>query len=1031
MSIKWKTILGIALIELLFLGLLIWQAVQYLSVSNQAALTKRASDTVELIESVVKDAVISVDLATLDEVTRQVAELDEVVYVQIVDSSGLLAAAGQLPSSQVAVDADFQAASDGVYDTSVEITESGYSFGRLELGISVSSLHGLIAEAKQRFIIIAGLELVLVALCSWALATLLTRRITELRNAAQAAEKGQWVALRADGKRDELSLAMQAFDHMTEALRDREQRLNETIADLEDRNAELELQRQEMATLERESQEAHMLKSSIVDASLDALVSIDRDGRIIEFSKSACDILGWSREEAMGQDMATMIIPPQYHEAHQKGMAKFLATGEGPLIGKRVEVVALHRNGLEFPVELALMASHLEGEVIVTASLRDITERKANEAALIEAKSTAEQASLAKSRFLSHMSHEIRSPLNAVLGALEVLNQGSQLPPDMEKMIRIARGSGNALLHVINDVLDFSRIEAGQVEIREETFDLGPMIREVLTAMMTRPAKPDLTLAFLADASAPLNVCGDPDRIRQVLTIFVDNAFKFTEKGSITVVPTLEEEGGESLWKVSVYDTGPGIPENMIDAVFGEFEQVDAARDTGYGGTGLGLSIARQLVGLMGGRVSVTSAEGKGSCFTFTVKAAAAVKKEIPQPVPSRTHVEVGVVVAAKGLSLALADWSRQTGLSLAGTAAGFQGELNWLDGQSSAEQRILIVDSETLPALSGRPDIANQWRILKVGESTIAPTIQALGAGTLFPERLMDAVFEPSRVKPSGVEAESKCAEALALEPDDGAPDGSQHLLLVDDVEANRLVAGEVLRRRGYTVDYAENGEEAVSMAALKPYHAILMDVRMPKMNGLEATEVIRGGDGPNATTRIIALTANAEKSEIDRCRSVGMDDFISKPFQIAKLIASVAQTKTGNEDQAMTTDTAVFANEDVLSESALAQLAADTSWETIPMMLSIFVREIKTRRSAVDAAYQAGDVSEVREQAHALKSCSGTYGGARLSAVAKALEYAAAEGQTDLLPGLVTTLGVIADTTENAYSAKMTELEAKIASD
>lgn len=1031
MSIKWKTIVGIAVLEMFFLAILIWQAVNYLNVSSQQALTKRASDTVNLIESVVKDAVISTDLATLDEVARQVVELEEVAYVQITDESGFLAAAGDFSESAFSADSDFQSVNDGVYDTRISIDESGYTFGQIELGISVDSLNALVAEARQRFLIIAGLELVLVALCSWLLATLLTRRISQLKNAAEAAGKGEWVAVSSCGKQDELGQTIQAFDQMSRALREREQRLEDTIASLEEKNRKLREQREEMQYLQRQTQQARELTSSIVDSSLDALLSIDSDGRIIEYSKSAVDVLGWTREEAMGRDMAKMVIPEQYRSAHAAGMQKFLETGEGPLIGKRIEAVALHRKGHQIPIELALATTYVEDDVVVTATMRDITERKANEAALIEAKSNAEEASLAKSRFLSHMSHEIRSPLNAVLGALQVLGEGRGLSDDMRKMIGIARGSGDALLHVINDVLDFSRIEAGQVEVREEVFSLGPMVREVLAAMMTRPVKPDLTLAFLADAFSPLMVCADPDRVRQVLTIFVDNAFKFTESGSITVAPQRVDVDGETMWQIDIHDTGPGIPVSMMDTIFGEFEQVDAARDTGYGGTGLGLAIARQLVQLMGGNVSVTSAEGKGSCFSFTVRAAENAAEENGNFVaPARMDGDVAIVVSDSGLSSALAEWADHTGLNLVAQASDLSHPLPWMNHSSEARERIILVDASSLPRLPTAT--MGDWRILTVGAESESRNVESLGAGTLFAENVFEAIVEPASesLAPNARSAEaSHSAKEPAGErvPSEEAKD---RLLLVDDVEANRLVAAAVLQRHGYQVDFAEDGEQAVAMASVKPYHAILMDVRMPKLNGLQATEAIRKGQGLNAETKIIALTANAEKSEIDRCREAGMDDFVSKPFQVNTLITAVAHPRDHTEDTTMTS-TAAFENEPVLNESALAQLAADTSWETIPMMLSIFIREIKTRWSAIETAFADGDIGELREQAHALKSCSGTYGGARLSAVSKSLETAAAEHQTELLAGLVATLSTVAEETEKAYSAKMTALEEQIAAE
>lgn len=355
-----------------------------------------------------------------------------------------------------------------------------------------------------------------------------------------------------------------------------------------------------------------------IESALDCIICSDEKDIIVEFNPAAVKCFGYSRDEAIGQKFANLIIPAHLRDQHRNGVAYFHKTNEGPVLGQRIEVPAIRKSGEEFPVELAIAVTSggADGQVFV-AYLRDITEQKEHENTLKEAKKRAEVANEAKAGFLAMMSHEIRTPLNGVLGVMGLMSDTS-LSAEQMHYVRTAKDSGEALLTIINDVLDFSKMEAGKLQLEEADAEIPPMINSIIELLSTQAEGKGLKLGQFIDQTVPWSVLCDPGRIRQVLMNLVSNAIKFTHEGSIDIKVTSKLKSKDiHVVRFEVADTGVGIPSGLQKDVFSEFTTIDASYARKFGGTGLGLAITKKLIELLGGEIGFESTEGVGTTFWF------------------------------------------------------------------------------------------------------------------------------------------------------------------------------------------------------------------------------------------------------------------------------------------------------------------------------------------------------------------------------------------------------------------------------
>ena len=399
---------------------------------------------------------------------------------------------------------------------------------------------------------------------------------------------------------------------------------------------------------EQDLRESEARNRAVLQTALDCIVTIDQQSAILEFNPAAERTFGYTREQAVGRSMPELLMPIQYREAHRTGLARYLQTGAGPVLGNRIEITALHAGGHEFPIELAInRIPSAEGPALFTAYLRDITERKQHEDALRTAQAASEAANQAKSQFLASMSHELRTPLNAIIGYSEMLQEeveelgAGSLRGDLQKI----HTAGKHLLELINEVLDLSKIEAGRMELYQEDFDVAEVVREIAGAVQPLVLKNDNRLAVECAPDTGL-MHADSTKFRQSVLNLLSNSCKFTENGTITLSAARSHRGAAGDWLVlNVSDTGIGISPEKLEQLFEPFSQGDASTSRHYGGTGLGLALSRRFSRLMGGDITARSEEGQGSTFSIELPMSGALVKLEPEAAAESDHQSGAILV--------------------------------------------------------------------------------------------------------------------------------------------------------------------------------------------------------------------------------------------------------------------------------------------------------------------------------------------------------------------------------------------------
>ncbi len=472
---------------------------------------------------------------------------------------------------------------------------------------------------EQRILMLGGCLGLFFAIVAGFLGNRFIRPFGDLAQAARRFKEGKdpdWPVFDTVGYNSieeaaDLSFALKDLLQSVEAQRGQLLRFNESLqTQVEERTQALLLANQKLKSSELQVR-------SIMQTAIDAIIATDETGAIISWNQGAAAIFGYSEEEMIGKSV-NLIVPERFRAMHDAGMKRVVQTGESRLVGQRLELPGLKRDGTEFDTELSLASWTSGDRRFFTAVLRDITERKRTEKALIAAREQAESAAAAKSQFLAQMSHEIRTPLNGVIGMTHML-MDTQLNETQKEYARIVLDSSEGLLGIINDVLDFSKVDAGKMELESVRFEPVRLIHDTEKAFLITASKKGITLKTDWQTENQEALLGDPGRIRQVLTNLLGNAIKFTTVGGVTLRASIKKAADSKIarLRIEVSDTGIGMSAESLARMFQAFSQADSSMSRKYGGTGLGLSISKKLVELMKGEIGVDSQEGKGSTFWF------------------------------------------------------------------------------------------------------------------------------------------------------------------------------------------------------------------------------------------------------------------------------------------------------------------------------------------------------------------------------------------------------------------------------
>lgn len=650
--------------------------------------------------------------------------------------------------------------------------------------------------------------------------------------------------------------------------------------------------------------QSERLNRQIVDTALDAFVGMDAEGTIIDWNPQAEVIFGWKAEEALGQTLADAIIPERFRDAHVAGLKRFLDTGEGSVIQRRLELVALHRSGKEFPIEVTISPIRDAESCIFSAFVHDITNRKQAEKELRASKEAAESANRAKSDFLANMSHEIRTPMNAVIGMTELVLD-TELTRSQHEYLGMVRDSADSLLTLINDILDFSKIEAGRLELESSIFSIRDMLGDTLRSLSVRAHREELELACHIDPAVPDALVGDSSRLRQVVVNLVGNAIKFTQHGEVIVHVDVDQQDDQSvLLHFAVADTGIGIQKEKLKSVFQAFEQADTSTTRQYGGTGLGLTICSRLTRLMNGSIWAESDLGKGSTFHFTARLA--VSDEPPRVTTKRIVQGSRVLIVDDNatnrliLDEMLTNWGIETSC--------VEGVDEAIDSLRKAREAgtsyDLVLSDVHMPEKDGFALAAE----IRKDEKLAGALIMMLTSGDRSEDVEQCRKFGVSAYIRKPIKQSELFDSLVAVLAIDGTGDSATaqaddserteviipplRVLLAEDSVVNQKLALALLKKWGHSGTIACNGKEAVDLAQKETFDVILMDVQMPEMDGLEATRQIRQSEvGTDRHLPIIAMTAHAMKGDRELCLESGMDDYVSKPVRPWQLINALSR--------------------------------------------------------------------------------------------------------------------------------------------
>ena len=635
--------------------------------------------------------------------------------------------------------------------------------------------------------------------------------------------------------------------------------------------------------------------------------------------------------------------------------------------------------------------------------MMDVLEER--EAELKQSRDEALRTALMKTQFAATVSHEVRTPLNGVVGMLDMLKE-MRLTKRQQECVDVAWNSSRALIELINDILDFSKMEAGKLELEEIEFDLRNLVEEVIELLAKQAQQKGLEIGYLIAADVPERIRGDSLRMRQVLLNLIGNAVKFTEHGEIAVrISASDAANAEFGLRFDISDTGIGMSEEAVKHIFESFAQADRSTTRKYGGTGLGLAICKQLVVLMKGEIGVVSEQGKGSTFWFAVRCKAAEQPSVPADSHALQGVRVLVVDDSEIIRSFIEQSLSRAGAHCCAINSGTAALAELVHaGEARLPYELVIMDVDTVDE-RGRDLV----RRIHIDLGAAAPRILVLdryaslrGSGSLNAElylgkplrldRLMESVL---RLLPGGPAAAA--AAFVATPPANTQATAKEYRVLVaEDNRTNQMVAAGMLAMNGCECAFAANGREAVEATRRGHFDLILMDCSMPEMDGYEATAHIRNFEEPlGRRTPIVAMTANTQQGDAEKCLAAGMDDYLAKPITLVELRHKLERWLARAEPSGRTLLPAAVMHEtdgNPLDHDVFDKLR-EILGPALQQTVAPFLEDTPGYLNELEQAVKDGDADTARAMAHSIKGSAGNLGASTLAQLAKEAEELAIE--------------------------------------
>jgi PAS domain S-box-containing protein len=736
----------------------------------------------------------------------------------------------------------------------------------------------------------------------------------------------------------------------------------------------------------------------------------DAEGRCLYVNDRWCEIAGMSAAEAAGTGWLRAVHPGDRAAVRQAWLDSVVGRG-----AFKLEYRFLSPDGCETWVMGNAVPSHDAQGVVAghIGTVTDVTESHRQSQALERARSEAEAAARAKSLFLANMSHEIRTPLNAVIGMTTLLLD-TPMSEDQRDFAHTIRASGENLLEIINDILDYSKADVGKLEIEQQPFDLRRCVEESLDLVTPRAMEKGLNLAYLIEDGTPEAVVGDAARLRQVLVNLLSNAVKFTHQGEVFVAidAVLLDDRSMHL-RCAVTDTGIGIAADQLPRLFQSFTQVDASTTRKYGGTGLGLAISQRLAGLMGGGVAVQSELGHGSVFTVTVQLQVAASAEPAEFLRRNAPALAGKRMLVVDDNLTNRRIVTKLALLWGMRPSTFPSALEALDRVRHGEAFDVAVVDMSMPEMDGL-DLAHEIRRRRTAQELPIVMLTSLGqrhalragqgaelAACLSKPIKAAALFSTLVAVVQGHAAvPGPRAEAP---PPQRAPRQALRVLLAEDHAINQRVAMRLLQHLGYEPDLAADGRQVLRAVARRSYDVILMDIQMPEIDGVQVAREIVRQRGESGLPRIVAMTANAMPGDREAYAEAGMDGYLPKPIELHDLAAVLEQVTRLTGGRRAATGEGVL---DLARLEHLRTLQDQSQPSLVRELIDLFLSDSAGHVQRIVQAHAAGDAASLRALAHRFLSATENIGALALSRLCADIERLSKGGELAevalLLPGL-----------------------------